>query len=534
MALSSSIFNFDRIRAITRLSWRRHLWHGLVLLMFAGTFWGSSLVLRNVAPGKTVKPRKFPDLDKVEVVILGDSQFGGLRGDQFTSPTLNLSLGGSALEIQAATLRYYAPRMPRLRVVLLDFDDISLRKDDVGNRKGDYSEYMQILCLPWHALPISMYVKMKTALRYAKTFKPVLVGPKIDLKSFSAFMSKIRSAKLGARLNLPNFISVAMAAEPVTPPNDLSIVNVAKLDPRPELYTTDVFHRFKHYAQPVAGGSRKMHGYVRSFPDGYFPKNLQALFDIVDYCDRHNLNLIFIRPLTTRAFYGARPKQWNQDLLDLLKTCRDRSSQPIPVWDYGYYKTFPLEYFYDPNHPRRQGHARFAHWLSDRLSQYPFPDDSGVLFQRNSENLLASVDPREDIWRGIELEAKSQTMKMVASPSDFVDRFGDYAFRITFPPQKKIYQSVGVPVSAGEEFHAEVWLWSDRKLSDLNLQLRIARHDQNPFEGGGLRIDTLDFQPVRYEYAYTFRSSYNDVRIQIDNQGDKPVTLFMACPAFRK
>lgn len=274
-------------------------------------------------------------LDKVTVLILGNSQLNGLLADD--ERMLNLALGGSDYTIQFRILRNVAPRLKNLRFVMLGFDNIPLRTPAIARMKGDYRSLAQS-GIPWYDIPeISPTEKLTHLLLNNRWTRPFISGPKLDGEHI---LSSLRGEPVDAH-----------DPEPVRPVNP----------------GADVV-REGFYLAP-AQGQKKISDYLSALNEGNsLTPNLLALQNITDYCRTENLGLILLRPPTTGEFIAGRSQQWNDELAGLLSDLRARHPRhPLPFWDANEDEIYGLEYFDDPNHLSAEGKRRYSGFLMSKL-----------------------------------------------------------------------------------------------------------------------------------------------------------------------
>jgi len=369
--MRSSIFNFEPLKRALLLPLRTHLWHAFLVASAGGII--SLGVMSLSAPREKVHDRipTAAQLDRAEILVLGDSKLGGLPGETLALPTVNLALGGTAYRTHAALFHYYQPRMPGLRTVLLDFDNLSLRNPDIERRNGDFSG-ITFLGLPWYCLPIPWYESLNFAITYQSFFKPLLVRRQSLMDWLEGLVNGSGSATFAG-------------GQPSTRPVD---------SPQVE----KVFQVTKGFAFAPVAGAAKMQNYLQMYRDEtIYEANSLAFAEILEIAELHHIAVVLLRVPTTPTFGAARGEAWNRELQTLLSESRKRfPSLQISLWVVDDLKQFPLEVFHDPNHLNTSGYRSYADYLNNRLLQRPLPDDTEQFLSNGDPNWQATRDQRED------------------------------------------------------------------------------------------------------------------------------------------
>ncbi|HIA47324.1 MAG TPA: hypothetical protein EYN96_04980, partial [Candidatus Hydrogenedentes bacterium] len=331
------IFSFDKLRAAMRLPLRKHLWHAWLAITLIAIMTCASSVISTFDTSTPPTYRHHDNLEQKEIVLLGDSQLASIRESALVFPAKNMAGGGTAYPIQYALLKHFGPQMPKLRTVLIGYNNIMLRNPDIDRRKGDYRTILA-LGLPWYDIPVSWRERIEYAISYQDYFKPLLVGPRPAIKHLEEW----------------SFLKKADAAE-----------KESNVEARASLNVYEVNTVFSY--APV-NGSGKVRGYMNGYSDDEIDrKNRQAFFGILKYCSENNIEAVLLRNPTTQGYRGARSEAWNQALVDLLAEARTKfPGLPLPVWDAERTEYFPLELFSDPNHMWADGNARFADYINLR------------------------------------------------------------------------------------------------------------------------------------------------------------------------
>ncbi len=501
MANNSSIFNFDSLRAAAKLPLRAHAWHAL-LLIGAVTIIATASLKIPYTPRSEHRVKDLTHLADAEVMILGNSQIAGVDERAIVFPALSFAQGGTGIRAHNALLHEMAPRMPKLRTVLLGFDNISLRVRDIEDRKSDFRD-LAALGIPWYEVPARWRDRVRFAVRNSASLRNIFYGERPALQDL---------------VHWP-ILSKAEAATDSNAPKSL---------PAEE----NVFTVKRGYVLAPVQGQGKMTSYLHSLQDAAtYRKGKTAFFDILTYCAAHDLNVALVRTPTTPAFSGTRSAAWDTELIELLNEARTRFPDlPLPVWDAERALGVPLEKFMDPNHLNHDGLAVFTSYLNARLMQSPFPDDSPSLFAFKYENLLATEDPREDAWRG--LRNKAGRIDRATIPPQLAT-LTKSAFRVTLHPGEEIYCAGGALVSPGDTYSAEVWLWADQYTEGSALHVLLARHGQGTFSAATAIVTYLPPVPQKVSLNQTFTADFEAARLQIANKSSADITFYLAAPRLR-
>jgi hypothetical protein len=503
MANSSSIFNFEALRAAARLPLRVHLWHALLASGAIAVFAAASSQLHyEPRPGRTPADLSAlaGRLASAEVALLGNSQMDEISGERFIYPSVSLALGGTGYRCQNALLREFAPRMPKLRVVLLGFDNIPLRVTDIEERVGDFAD-LEAFGLPWYRVPARWRDRLRYAIRYSPWCRDVFLGhrPGIEQLGRWPFWPKAEAAA-----------------------TDTS----AAAESRPS-----VFGLTPGYGNPRVGGAGKIGSYMNRYRDEKIRRlGQEAFFDLLSYCDTHQIAPVLVRLPTTPAFYGARNSAWDTELVALLEDARRRFPRlTLPVWDAEGSLDIPVEDFLDPNHLGPEGARKTANFFNARLLETPYRDDSPSLFASKRRSLLATPDPREDGWLGI--EKSDETVALVPAPQALAG-IATRAFRITLRRGESFYGANWNPIRAGSTVDAAIWLWAASAMNP-DFYLVLGPGDENFQTASSAHILALADHPQEFKLSYTFAFGESTPRFQFTNLSNRDLTFFMAAPSVR-
>ncbi len=500
--MTLSIFSFDKVRAAIRLPLRTHLWHCWLILTLVGLMMWASIALSKRDTSSPLARRSYPNLEQKEIALIGDSQMASIRENTLAFPAKNFSGGGTAYPIQCALLKHFAPQMPKLRTVLIGFNNILLRNPDIERRKGDYRTIVA-LGLPWYRIPASWRDRIEYFISYQYYLKPLLVGPRPAIRDLAEwpFLKKIHAAE-----------------------------QISNEEARASL---DVFQVNTIFTYAPIGGAGKVRGYMNLYNDEKTEQiNRRAFFGILDYCSKNGLETVLLRNPTTQGYRAARSQEWDQALVDLLVESRAKfPSLSLPVWDAERTEYFPLELFSDPNHMWPDGTALFADYISARLQERPYRDDSNGLEYAPGTNHLFVTDPREDLWIGP--KENGELIARTPIPPGFEDKFRE-AFQITLPPGEQLRQSDLKPVLPGDQSTAGLWLWSNDAIDTPGLRLIVIRDGSGPIAGESLDVLKLDQRPRLYTVAHTFTQAQEGTRLQILNRSERPITFIMAGPSIMR
>ncbi len=501
MANSSSIFSSKALRVAAKLPLRAHAWHVLLALGAAAIIAFASNWIP-YAPRSEHRTKDLSRLADAQVMVLGNSQIAGVDERAIVFPAISFAQGGTGIRAHNALLHEMAPRMPKLRVVLLGFDNIPLRVRDIEERKTDFRD-LAALGIPWYEVPARWRDRVRFCVRSSPPLRNIFYGDRPALQNL---------------LRWPIF-SKAEAA---------TVAGAANAAPAED----SVFTPKRGYILAPVQGQSKMTSYLRALQDeATYRKGLAAFFDILTYCAEHRLRVVLVRTPTTPAFSGNRSAVWDAELIAVLNKARGMFPElPLPVWDAERALGVPLEQFNDPNHLNHDGLAVFTNFLNARLMQSPFPDDSQSLFAFKNENLLSTGDPREDAWRG--LRDKAGRIERAAVPPQ-LGTGAKSAFRVTLRPGEELYCTGGMPVSAGDVYTADVWLWADQYPQGSDLYVLLARHGDGVYTAASAIVSYLPPVPQRVSLKQTFAENFQAARLQFVNKSSNDITFYLAAPQLR-
>jgi hypothetical protein len=331
--MNSSIFNFEQLSSACISARRNPALVFSTLAAFLFTLICCSLILQNInnEPGSrlaNINP------GEVKVLILGNSQLAGINP---AKGALNLSLAGSDYTVQYEILQQNAPNFRNMRLLVLGFDNIPLRTPAIDRMNGDYRELTR-LEIPWYAIPqISLAERIKYLLLYNRMFKPMAVGPKLDLARLRAIREKART---------PPAVPVGQQSGPDTI--------------RPGFYLAP------------SQGLKKIRDYMSSLEiHNNYEENLSAFHEIIAYCSRNDIDVILVRPPATSEFRSGRSVQWQEELKKILADVRGRyPERTIAFWDADEAAAYDLGLFSDPNHLSPAGKAIYSDYLRAKLASY--------------------------------------------------------------------------------------------------------------------------------------------------------------------
>lgn len=499
MAKNSSIFNFEPLSKALRLPFRTHLWHGVVLAGFVLLLWFAASAMPSAL--QPVKEKDSDGLAEAEILVLGNSQLMAIREDRLPFPMKNYALGGTGYRTHEAFLRHLAPKMPKLRVLILGFDNIPLRNPDIEQRGGDF-RHLVAYGLPWRDIPATLQQRIEFA---AGSWGP-----------FAVFTQR---KKFDAGEWLKRYL---------TPPVD------AAIDDGTSAAHNSIYRPQGAYSFSVTDGGRKMRMYDLTMRnDDALAASRKAFFDIFRYCSKHDIQVVLLRTPTTPAFWGTRTRNWNAELLTLLDEARDRVPETrAVVWDaeQGAVDTH-LEDYFDPNHLRPHGAVKLEAFLFSRLRSPDFPDDTDELFTRPEDNLLATPDFREGPWTG--LRNKPAAIEIL---EDAVEIDGTIvpAFRIRLGPGESLLQAAKHEVAPSETYIGRAWIWSESTVKSPSLLLSVTRHGTTAFNGTGIEIKELAPDPQLFEVRHTLGSEDNAVRLHLKNNAGTPIEFLISHPQLQQ
>ena len=374
MEMCSSIFNFEPLKHALLLPLRTHVWHAF-LVASAGCI--IALGVMSLSASKEEFRHRIPtaaQLDQAEILMLGDSKLGGLSEETIAIPTVNLAYGGTAYRTQAALFKYYQPRMPRLRTLLVDFDNLPFRNPDLERRNGDFSDLTN-LGLPWYLLPIPWHESITFAISYRSFLKPLLVRRQSPMDWLEGLVCSSGS-------------SVAAGDQPSNQRVDSHEVE-------------NVFRVAKGFQFAPVAGAAKMRDYRQMYQDeAIYQANSRAFAEMLEIAELNHISVVLLRVPSTPAFGIARGEAWNRELQTILSESRKRfPSLQMSLWVVENFTLFPLEAFHDPNHLNPSGYRNYAEYLNHRLLQRPLPDDTGKFLVGGDPNWKVTKDYREDAGR---------------------------------------------------------------------------------------------------------------------------------------
>ncbi len=503
--MNSSIFSSENWKHFLRQSRSRHQYHLVVVVCLVGMVLVSRGILAGLEPPDRRRPRfAFDDLPTAEVLVLGNSQLQRILPDELSLKTINSAEGAADYSVQDAVLRSLAPRMPRLRHVIVGLDNIPLHLAAIEERHGDYSDIMS-LGVPWWRIPdVGPVDRLTYSIATSRFLKPFFRGPKLDypgLESLIHSMLEPRSDSNESALSpgpapdspsaqprvlRAGLLSFDLAYPRLTFPIGLLPVTSAVADasttpaqvdsttPIPE--TPASAPRPPQYPIRPDEGHLKIRGYIRKFESkDHFEANFRAFTRIVSYCDARNLNLIFVRVPTSRSFWSNRPAQWDREL-EMLKAAAASILHPKPliVLDEESRYNYPDSYFNDPNHMTQAAAMEYTRRLNERLlaiderldatgyqtasTQADAPEQTDVTthIERNGQELL--LNPEFAFWRG------GEPVSWHSSPrKDLVNRVdklnGEHCVELAPGPQgsrSSLYQLVSIAESRGAPVELQI------------------------------------------------------------------------------
>jgi hypothetical protein len=331
--MNSSMLNSDTWRRALRLPVRTHAWHLMLLAGALGLTLAASAFLAWLNPKAAASERIEADYSRVEVLLIGNSQYRCIDTAQFCRPALNISIGGSDYSTQYALLRNLAPEMPELKVLIIALDNLPLRTPAIARRKGDY-EQLYRWGVPWWDIPdIPFMERARFFITRNRLLKPVLTGPKLDEKELARYLSFARLR----RLLLPQAAAAEKGADS------------PETDDAGDLPPPDVVREGFSFAP--ARGKGKINGYSRELTQRHnLESNRNAFFGMVRYCRDHEIRLVFLRTATTKAFWQNRPPEWDAEIAALRRQAEALYGGEIPLWDEERSYDYDDTQFDDPNH----------------------------------------------------------------------------------------------------------------------------------------------------------------------------------------
>lgn len=285
----------------------------------------SSAVLNSIND----RPRSQINFD-AEVLVLGNSQLLGVIGESTADRVHNAAVAGSDYSIQYAILKGLVARMPRLKLLVIGFDNIPLRTPAISNMNGDFRKVV-VQGVQWMDIPeISLGEKLQYLFRHNRLLEPLVFGPKLDLDRIESLLT---SANTGSTTEIAETDFEFLPAEAVRPGFEYS----------------------------PSEGREKMQSYFSNLEtNSHLDANRRAFMEIVRLCHVHDIRVILVITPTTQQFRNARSAQWNQELSRIYWESEAKYPETaMPVWDINESETYPVSLFMDPNHLTSAGLQRY-------------------------------------------------------------------------------------------------------------------------------------------------------------------------------
>ena len=508
--MNSSIFSSKPLRRWLGLPPRTHAWNALLVLGALALLAAASKIAADADPSIARPKISLDGIEAAEVAVLGNSQFRSIKESQLSRDAIVFGIPGSGFSIQSAVFLANAPRMPKLKLLLIGFCNVPLRTPDMANRNGDYED-ITAWGVPWYRLPlIGFFDRLIYRISYDPLLRPLFVGPNFDIE-----------APMWSGLpGLPQ--AAAETHDAATAPADSNGVDATKIEPG--------------FTMPPNAGAEKMTQYViRLRGSEQRTENIDALYRIVDYCAERGIEVALLRSPTTYEFWSSRTTGWNDELVSLYKELRARAPRlALPIWDAEHTEAYPNHWFYDPNHMRPEALARYAAYLNERIEAHfdGVVKDDGIGSVISGSGGARGLD--ELSWNLAQLGEWKTSTGVVLEPIPLPDALSgeaQEALRVTLPPGGSLYQPDYSQVEHGDTATARAWFWTDTPFEEVHgLQLTVSRHGDGSYAAGQLKIVELDREPKLLQVSCAFEAAYPMARFQLSNDTDETIVLYMADP----
>ncbi len=330
--MSSSIFNFEPIRAYFRLSRRERLWHVAVVAALVLTHAGARALLSRYGDrfrGNYITKAREALSGETEVVFLGNSHFySGIRADLLPFDAMTVAGSGFNYQIMRPVLERQLDRLPNLRVAVIAFDANPLLNEGAMSGTLDSPEMRD-----WGLSSAEMP-------RRPGTPEPGSL-PALDGTLRRYLVPHNRIAPEGV------LISLGLRDDPTVPGHIPSE------------------QRF----QPWPGRVGKVAHHRLIFRDRQFEPNCESLLAMIRQLDRRGVRVILLRPPFHPSYVAERPERWEEFCDEALERVRNAEglSQTVEVWDFMKNPTFADADFRDDDHLNSTGAARLSALVSRPL-----------------------------------------------------------------------------------------------------------------------------------------------------------------------
>ncbi|MDO5510291.1 MAG: hypothetical protein Q4F57_06315 [Weeksellaceae bacterium] len=274
------------------------------------------------------KKKAYLDANKqqAEVLVLGSSHMHyGINPLEMQPTTVNMSLLASAPEVDYRVFEKFAPELPSLRYVLLDFSAAYIDKGTQEKWDGN--------------------VYLKTHWGVSKR-QPELWDNFLSIAQFRK--SLVQAADDLRGKHIPNYNPAGFETQ---------------IDPK-----INIVQRFGYSQDSLAGYKRYIHRMNRDHNQTHLENRAinRVYFErIKNYCIQHNIKLILVSVPKMRLYNDFMGKEVldarNQLAADLV------DNQHVIFWNDDRLFDDNTEYFFDLNHLDVNGAAEYSHIISQRL-----------------------------------------------------------------------------------------------------------------------------------------------------------------------
>lgn len=326
----SSISNSNRVgpglsRRRSALMWLVTVALTLVLVLLMG-----SALIRHVYerwPENRIYRQAHASMGpRTEVVALGNSLVrSAVRPSQMPQSTVVLAPNGADYRALLLVLEANLPRMPSLRWVLIQLDNLCLHYD----RVGPYADYGQLYDLGVQVSSLS-HGRKERVLRMLKDnpiFYPILYLPRVT----------------------PSLILAEQRRRPcVTEPGFMTYT---------EAMAPDILAE-----RNLAADQNLLDSSARS-------ENLEALHQIVDLLEAHDIRILWLRLPRNRLYAEALSNRWWEREGTLVSEMRQRQGENFRMLDLGGDAAFDYGLFCDSRHLNHEGANLFSRKLGAWLTE---------------------------------------------------------------------------------------------------------------------------------------------------------------------
>ncbi len=299
--------------------------------MIAAALAGAGVGLRTL---RTLLPNPEWGDARVRVLFLGSSHVdGGITPARMPVPAARITHAGAEIDLLARAYLSHRDRWPRLQVVLIEVDEVTLLGDRAWNHRFDLTPLAGDLDLdPWE-LPR----KDDPIPRAVWIVRNLLRG------------RGLAGLDPSRRFTLAN---LERRLQP-TPDEWIQDRSPPPAPARTSTLSRSLSERGVEYLRQTAADPRF---------------NVAALIELTRALRARGIDVILLTLPDHRFYRAVRPEAWQRLVESTVESVRAAAGEPIPHWDYRADDRFSDDDFNNATHLDPRGAARFTDLIAERLA----------------------------------------------------------------------------------------------------------------------------------------------------------------------